>query len=110
MVAEGQLKGEGPGFSALRRTAITSAFSWSVMKRSMMVMLLVGSALNLINQGDALWSPAAINWWELFLTYCVPFCVATCGAYGAFSTSAKLFRRAHRLRRSKTRHDLPSEC
>jgi len=47
-------------------------------------MLLVGTILNLINQGDALLSPAAINWWKVVLTFCVPFCVATFGAYSAY--------------------------
>ena len=26
----------------------------------------------------------AIDWWKLLLTYCVPFCVATFGAYSAY--------------------------
>jgi hypothetical protein len=47
-------------------------------------MLIVGSLLNLINQGDALIGSDAINWWKLLLTYCVPFCVATFGAYSAY--------------------------
>jgi hypothetical protein len=54
----------------------------------MVVMLLVGTILNLINQGDALLSPAAINWWKVALTFCVPFCVATFGAYSAYRRAA----------------------
>jgi hypothetical protein len=53
-------------------------------------MLLVGSALNFINQGDALWSGAAVNWWKLSLTYCVPFGVATFGAYSAYRAAEKV--------------------
>ena len=47
-------------------------------------MLIVGTILNVINQGDALWPGAAVHWWKLVLTYCVPFCVATFGAYSAY--------------------------
>jgi hypothetical protein len=47
-------------------------------------MLVVGSILNIINQGDALLSPGTVNWWKLLLTYLVPFCVATFGAYSAY--------------------------
>lgn len=67
------------GSSALRR-----ALSWPIAKRSLLTMLVVGSLLNLINQGDALLGPGTINWWKLLLTYCVPFCVATFGAYSAY--------------------------
>ena len=31
-----------------------------------------------------LWSWGAVSWWRLLLTYCVPFCVATFGAYSAY--------------------------
>jgi methyl-accepting chemotaxis protein len=47
-------------------------------------MLIVGSFLNIINQGDTLMRSGAIDWWKLLLTYCVPFCVATFGAYSAY--------------------------
>jgi len=53
-------------------------------------MLLVGSVLNVINQGDAFWSGTAVNWWKLLLTYCVPFCVATFGAYSAYRAAEKV--------------------
>ena len=75
----------GPRYRALRR-----ALSWQIAQRSFATMLLVGSALNFINQGDALWSGAAVNWWKLSLTYCVPFCVATFGAYSAYRAAEKV--------------------
>jgi hypothetical protein len=40
----------------------------------------VGSLLNLINQGDALFGTAPIDLFKLGLTYVVPFCVATYSA------------------------------
>ena len=66
-------------YRALRR-----ALSWQIARRSLATMLIVGSILNVINQGDALWSWGAVSWWRLLLTYCVPFCVATFGAYSAY--------------------------
>ena len=48
-----------------------------------MVAVVVGSVLNLINQGDALLSGGPINWLKLCLTYCVPFCVSLYGAHSA---------------------------
>ena len=44
------------------------------------VALIVGTVLNLINQGDALLGLASINWLKLILTYCVPYVVSTYGA------------------------------
>jgi hypothetical protein len=66
-------------YAALRR-----ALSWQIARRSLVTMLVVGSILNIINQGDALLSPGTVNWWKLLLTYLVPFCVATFGAYSAY--------------------------
>ena len=34
---------------------------------------IVGSVLNLINQGDALLLAGTITWWKIVVTYCVPF-------------------------------------
>ena len=65
-------------------TALRLALSWHIARRSLAVMLVVGTILNLINQGDALFSSTAINWWKVALTFCVPFCVATFGAYSAY--------------------------
>ena len=65
--------------SALRR-----ALSWPIARRSLLTMLFVGSILNVINQGDVIVRSGAISWWKLLLTYCVPFCVATFGAYSAY--------------------------
>jgi hypothetical protein len=42
--------------------------------------MLVGSVLNLINQGDVLLTGGHIDIAKLLLTYAVPCCVATYGA------------------------------
>ena len=62
------------------------AISDGIPRRSLYVALVVGTVLNLINQGDALLGMASINWWKLVLTYCVPYVVC---AYGAVSYQLK---------------------
>jgi hypothetical protein len=51
-----------------------------VPKRSFIVALIVGTILNLINQGDALVAGARLNLTKLILTFVVPYAVATYGA------------------------------
>lgn len=51
-----------------------------VPTRSLVVALVVGTILNLINQGDALFGDAHLNLAKLILTYAVPYFVATYGA------------------------------
>lgn len=51
--------------------------------RGVIVALLVGTALNLINQGDALLAREPIDAWKAALTYLVPFLVSTHGALTA---------------------------
>jgi hypothetical protein len=67
-----------------RYSALCSALSWAMVRRSFATALIVGSILNVINQGDLVYSWGALSWWKLALTYCVPFCVATFGAYSAY--------------------------
>lgn len=49
-------------------------------QRSLYVALVVGTVLNLINQGDALLGAAPVNWLKIGLTYLVPYAVCTYGA------------------------------
>jgi hypothetical protein len=44
------------------------------------VALVVGTILNLINQGDRLFSGQSLDFTKLALTYLVPYFVSTCGA------------------------------
>jgi len=62
------------------RTAWQYAVTAGVPRRSLAAALVVGSILNLINQGDALFAGQALDWWKLLLTYLVPYCVTTYGA------------------------------
>jgi hypothetical protein len=66
------------------------ALSDGVPRRSLIVALVVGTILNLINQGDALVAGTEINTTKLLLTYLVPYCVSTYGAvsYRLFAARA----------------------
>ena len=60
------------------------AFAYSIAdgvpRRSLWVALVVGTILNLINQGDALIAGRYIDITKLALTYAVPYFVCTYGA------------------------------
>ena len=59
------------------------SFSNGIPRRSFGVSLFVGTILNLINQGDAIFLDVSIDWIKLLLTYLVPYFVATYGAVSA---------------------------
>jgi hypothetical protein len=56
------------------------AVSAGVPQRSLWVALIVGTILNLINQGDALLAGHRLDLTKLALTYVVPYLVSTYGA------------------------------
>ena len=60
--------------------AIRYSFSDGTPWRAGCVALVVGTILNLINQGDAIFGAAPINWTKIVLTYLVPYAVSTYGA------------------------------
>ena len=63
--------------------ALRAALCPAMARRSVVVAVVVGTLLNAINQGDAIVAGDAVNWIKIALTYMVPFCVATFGAYSA---------------------------
>ena len=62
--------------------------------RSLVVVLIVGTILNVINQRDALLAAAPINFTKCLLTFAVPYCVATYGAVSYRMSAARLSGRA----------------
>jgi hypothetical protein len=70
-------------------TAFRYAFSGGVPRRALWVALVVGTILNLINQGGALLAGGPVDWLKLLLNYVVPYCVST---YGAVSYRLHLAR------------------
>jgi hypothetical protein len=61
-----------------------------VPKRSFFLALVVGTVLNLINQGEILFGEGKLNLIKILLTYAVPYCVAT---YGAVSYRLRVERK-----------------
>lgn len=54
-----------------------------IVTRSLMVALVIGTVLNAINQGPELWRGEPVVMWKLAMTWCVPFLVASYGAWSA---------------------------
>jgi hypothetical protein len=72
-----------------RPTIISLATRPRVIKSSLVVAIVVGTILNLINQGDAAANGHALVLWKMALTYCVPYCVSTYGAVMALRNTEK---------------------
>lgn len=70
------------------RDWLRRGFTAGILRRSLRVALIVGTILNLINQGDVLFGSARLNLLKMLLTYSVPFCVSTYGAV-AYRMSAE---------------------
>ena len=77
-------------FPADQPTLLSLATSGGVPKSALIAALVVGTILNLINQGNALWSGGELNFLKLGLTYLVPYCVATYGAVTARRRFARM--------------------
>ena len=86
-LAPGPVHGIVPARRHYRGESV-SGWSWvfnlcvadGVPRRSFRVALIVGTVLNLINQGDVLFHGGRINWFKVALTYITPYVVATYGA------------------------------
>ena len=71
------------------RLACEYALADGIPLRSFCVAAVVGTVLNLINQGEVLFGHGELNLAKIVLTYAVPYCVAT---YGAVSYRLKVAR------------------
>tara|TARA_R110001583_G_scaffold165276_1_gene317791 strand:+ start:6718 stop:6942 length:225 start_codon:yes stop_codon:yes gene_type:complete len=56
------------------------ALSPAIVRNALRVALVVGTVLNLINQGAPLFSGEAVSWFHVFLNYLVPYCVSSYSA------------------------------
>ena len=65
------------------RKILGLAIKDGIPKRALTVALIVGTALNFTNQGDALLGSVPVNWLKLILTFAAPFFVSTHGAVSA---------------------------
>ncbi len=69
-------------------------FERGIVRRSLVLAVIVGTILNIINQGDALLAGTHLVAWKIALTYCVPYCVAT---YGAVTARLEMMKRSARV-------------
>lgn len=70
---------KAPGVRSLIQLAISDGVPLCALK----VAIVVGFALNAINQGDVLFSGAELNVTKALLTFLVPYLVSTHGAVSA---------------------------
>lgn len=59
---------------------LTLMLSRSVITNAVRVSLVVGTCLNAINQGPALWNGEPVQWGKFLLNFGVPYLVATYSA------------------------------
>ena len=69
------------------REALRRTFAWPAARRSLIVAAVVGTTLNLINQGPRIVGGHSLVLWQVVLTYLVPFLVASYACYAAFRSS-----------------------
>ncbi len=74
---------------ATPREALKLTFSGRILRRSLIVALVVGTVLNAINQGPEIVSGQPVVVWKLLMTWCVPFLVASYGAYSAITAAGR---------------------
>jgi len=63
----------------------SNVMTWKVASRSLKISFVVGSILNIVNQGHSVMIGESINTLQLALNYVVPFLVATYGALCALT-------------------------
>jgi len=56
------------------------SLSHHIVVNALKIALVVGTLLNLVNQGDAMLRGGTIHWLHLVLNYVVPYCVANYSA------------------------------
>lgn len=56
------------------------ALSRCIAVNALRIALVVGTVLNLVNQGEAIFAGGAISWPHVLLNYLVPYCVASYSA------------------------------
>jgi len=72
-------------------------------KKAILTALVVGTILTLINHGDALLRGDIPPLWKIFLTYFVPYCVTTWGAFSGKKAQIKRAKPASRLDMGKVK-------
>ncbi len=72
-----------------KEDALSRTFAGRSVRRSLAVAAIVGTLLNVINQGPEMIAGHWPIWWKLALTYFVPFAVASYGSYAALRSASE---------------------
>lgn len=59
------------------RSVLRSACDRQLLITALKVSAVVGTLLNLVNQGPAIWDGEAVACWNIVMNYLVPFCVSS---------------------------------
>lgn len=62
------------------RFFISVMFKPRIVRAAIKVAAIVGTVLNLINNGEQIWSHHVVNVWPIAMNYLVPFCVSSYSA------------------------------
>lgn len=75
---------ESPGWSGAAEAA-RLWFSWSTLRKTIKIAVVVGTLLSLINQGSVIYRGDATvaTWIRVGMNYMVPFCVSSTGFLAA---------------------------
>jgi hypothetical protein len=65
---------------SLMRALLKAACSGQIVRNALRIALVVGTVLNLINQGSAILAASGISWIHVAMNYLVPYCVASYSA------------------------------
>jgi|GEM_PF-1641886 len=49
---------------------------WSVCRSALKVSFVVGTILNILNNGEQLWADQSVHWWHVGMNYLAPFLVS----------------------------------
>ena len=64
----------------MKPSFLTVACSRKIVSNALRISLVVGTVLNLINQGASIMSWSGISWGHVLLNFLVPYCVASYSA------------------------------
>lgn len=64
----------------LHPSVVRLMFKPRIVRSALKVSLVVGTVLNLINNGEQFWLQQPFSYWHCLLNYVVPFCVSSYSA------------------------------
>jgi hypothetical protein len=85
-------EGEASAADSVRRrpSMLRLALQPGIARAALKVSLVVGTLLNVINNGEQLWAGHGVNIWRVALNFVVPYCVSS---YSAARNEAQRFER-----------------